>query len=104
MCAAIALAAALIASFGTLSALPRLHRVVHAAGSLPARFIRDMIEIFKNPSFVILFATLLLLFTGAGTAATLGLHAAKFFWKLPPVMIQAPQSGRAGRATAGRSD
>ncbi len=89
VCAAIALAAALVASFGTLSALPRLHRVVHAAGSLPARFVRDLIEIFRNRSFVILFATLLLLFTGAGTGATLGLHAAKFFWKLPPAIIQA---------------
>jgi len=88
-CAAIALAGALIATFGTLGALPRLHRVAPAEGSVAGRFFRDIAELFRNPSFVLLFVCLLLLFTGAGTAATLGLHATKFFWRLPTPIIQA---------------
>ena len=87
--AAIALASVLITTFGTLRALPRLHRVAPAKGSLARRFVRDMAELFGNRSFVILFLTVLLLFTGAGAASTLALHAAKFFWKLPAPMILA---------------
>lgn len=87
--AAVALASVLVASFGTLPALPRLHRVASAKGSLAVRFVRDMAELFGNRSFVILFVTVLLLFTGVGTASTLTLHALKFFWKLPPGAIQA---------------
>ena len=48
-----------------------------------------MAEIFRNRSFVILFLSLLLLFVGAGTAATLGLHTTKFFWRLPNRVILA---------------
>jgi len=87
--AGVALASVLVASFGTLPALPRLHRVAPATGSLARRLLRDMVELFGNRSFVILFLTVLLLFTGVGTASTLGLHAMKFFWKLPPAAIQA---------------
>jgi GPH family glycoside/pentoside/hexuronide:cation symporter len=88
-CGAVALAAALFCAFGTLRTLPRLHRVAPATGSMAMRFFRDVGEIFRNRSFVILFASLLLLFIGAGTAATLFLHTATFFWKLPSWTIQA---------------
>ncbi len=86
-CAAVALAAALLATFSTLGALPRLHRVAPASGPLAKRFVRDIAELFGNRSFVFLFSSLLLLFTGAGVAASLGLHALKFFWNLPPAII-----------------
>jgi GPH family glycoside/pentoside/hexuronide:cation symporter len=88
-CAAVALAGAAIASFGTLGALDRLHRVAKPKGSMALRFFRDLSEIFRNRSFVILFVSLLLLFIGAGTVATLSLHTTKFFWKMPNWVIQA---------------
>jgi len=91
--AAVAFTGACIASFGTLGALDRLHRVAPAKGSMARRFFRDMSEIFRNRSFVILFLSLLLLFTGAGTAATLSLHTTKFFWKMPNWVIQAVTLG-----------
>jgi GPH family glycoside/pentoside/hexuronide:cation symporter len=88
-CAVIALGAAAITTFGTLSSLDRLHRVAPSKGSLALHFFQDMKEIFGNPSFVFLFLSLLLLFTGAGTAATIALHTTKFFWKMPNPVIQA---------------
>ena len=88
-CAAVALASALIATFGTLRALPRLHRVAPAKGALAVRFIRDLGELVRNRSFVILFVTVLIVFVGNGVGATLTLHAVKFFWRLPPQVIQA---------------
>ncbi len=87
-CAAVVLAAVVFCALGTLGALPRLHRVRPSAGSLATRFFRDIGEIFRNRSFVILFASLLFTFVGAGTAATLTLHTATFFWKLPGWAIQ----------------
>ncbi|HXV01564.1 MAG TPA: MFS transporter [Caulobacteraceae bacterium] len=88
-CAAIGLVGALIAIFGTLSGLPRLHRVAPARLPLAVQFVRDIAELFRNRSFVVLFITLLLLFTGQGVSAALTLHATKFFWNLPPTIIQA---------------
>ncbi len=88
-CGAAALAAALFSAYGTLRTLPRLHQVASPTGSMAGRFFRDLREIFRNRSFVILFASLLLLFIGAGTAATLFLHTATFFWKLPGWTIAA---------------
>jgi GPH family glycoside/pentoside/hexuronide:cation symporter len=87
-CAAIALGAAAITTFGTLGARGRLHRIAPTHGSFARHFIKDIVEIFRNRSFVFLFLSLLLLFTGAGTTATLALHTNKFFWKMPNAMIQ----------------
>ena len=87
-CAAIILASALTATFSTLKVLPRLHTVAPAHGGMAVRFFRDMGELARNPSFLFLFVSLLLLFTGAGAGAALGLHAAKFFWRMPTEVIQ----------------
>lgn len=45
-------------------------------------------EIFRNPSFRLLFFSALLLFVGAGVNTTLGLHANTFFWRLAPDQVQ----------------
>ncbi|HXQ12859.1 MAG TPA: MFS transporter [Caulobacteraceae bacterium] len=84
---AITLIGAVIATFGTLPALKRLHQVKARGGNAFARTWADVLEIFRNRSFVSLFACLILIFTAAGVAGVLGLHAYKFFWDLPPGMI-----------------
>ena len=89
VCAGLIIASALIAVFGTRGALARLHRVAPAEGSIATRLVRDVREIFRNRSFVFLFLTLVVLFTGAGTVATLNLHALTFFWNAPANVIQA---------------
>jgi GPH family glycoside/pentoside/hexuronide:cation symporter len=45
--------------------------------------------VFRNPSFRILFATLVIFFVAQGVAAVLALHAYQFFWKLPNGVIGA---------------
>jgi GPH family glycoside/pentoside/hexuronide:cation symporter len=89
--AAIVILFAAIASFGTLPALKRLHKVKPRDGSAVARVLVDVAEIFKNRSFISLFACLILIFTAAGVASVLGLHALKFFWAVPPAVIPAVQ-------------
>lgn len=78
----------LAASVGTLRAIKRLHRAPKRVGSVVKRFLADMVEIFRNPSFVTLFATVLLTTTGGGATGVLVLHAYQYFWKLPPEQIQ----------------
>jgi GPH family glycoside/pentoside/hexuronide:cation symporter len=89
--AAIVIVVAAITGFGTLPALKRLHQVKPRAGSAVARVLVDVREIFRNRSFVSLFACLILIFTAAGVASVLGLHALRFFWAVPPAVIPAVQ-------------
>ncbi len=91
VCGGLIIASALTAIFGTRSAISRLHRVAPAEGAFATRLVRDVREIFRNRSFVFLFLTLVVLFTGAGTVATLNLHALTFFWKAPANVILAVQ-------------
>src|SRR5579871_967543 len=89
--AAIVIVVAAITSFGTLPALKRLHQVKPREGSAVGRVLVDVAEIFRNRSFISLFACLILIFTAAGVASVLGLHALKFFWAVPPAVIPAVQ-------------
>jgi GPH family glycoside/pentoside/hexuronide:cation symporter len=84
---AITLVGAMIATFGTLPAIKRLRQVKVRSGNAIARTWTDVVEIFRNRSFVSLFACLILIFTAAGVASVLGLHALKFFWNVPPALI-----------------
>ncbi len=86
-CAALILLGAFTASFGTLGALGRLHLGVKRPGSAITRLIGDIAEILRNRSFLALFASLLLVFVGAGVSRALSLHVYKFFWNLPPNVI-----------------
>jgi GPH family glycoside/pentoside/hexuronide:cation symporter len=76
-------------ALGTLSALKRLHPAERTGGSVAARFLRDLKELFSNQTFLVLFFSALVLFLGIGIFTTLGLHANKYFWHLPVSMIQA---------------
>lgn len=82
-CAAVVFAAGFGAALGTLPALKRMHQIAPQAGSILKRIGRDVVELFLNPSFRVIFASLLLMFVGAGVVLALTLHANTFFWKLP---------------------
>ncbi|MEO8812742.1 MAG: MFS transporter, partial [Caulobacteraceae bacterium] len=56
--------------------------------ALHRRFVGEVAEIFKNPSFRVLFATSVLFFVAQGVAATLGVHMNVFVWKMTPAQIQ----------------
>ena len=77
-----------IAAFGTLSARDRLHKATPGADHPLRRLFNEVIEVFKNRSFRLLFSAVLIFFVAQGTATALGLHGGKFFWKLTVGEIQ----------------
>jgi GPH family glycoside/pentoside/hexuronide:cation symporter len=69
------------------------------------RFLRSLVsqlgEIFRNRSFLILFAGALLFFIALGVFAALGLHANTFFWRLNAAQAQLVTLGLFGGLLAG---
>src|SRR6185312_831672 len=80
---------ALISALGTQGLRARLVPVVQESGASPRRFVAELIDVFHNRSFLILFVCILLFWAAQGVIAVLGLHASKYFWKLPPEVIGA---------------
>jgi GPH family glycoside/pentoside/hexuronide:cation symporter len=65
-----------------------LPRAVTAPGALLKRLPRELREIFANPSFRLLFASLVIFYVSVGANAALGSHVAIFVWKLPAALLQ----------------
>ena len=77
-----------VAAFGTLSARGRLHKATPGIDHPLRRLFNEVVEVFKNPSFRLLFSSVLIFFIAQGTATALGLHGGKFFWRLTVGEIQ----------------
>ncbi|MGH6993149.1 MAG: MFS transporter, partial [Caulobacteraceae bacterium] len=77
-------AAGLLCGLGTLSARRRLHLSASARGPALVKLARELREVFKNRSFLILFAACLVFFVAQGAAGALAQHANFFFWRLAP--------------------
>jgi len=77
----------MISSMGTLSALKRMHKIARSSEPLAKRLARDAVELARNPSFRIIFLSLLLMFIAFGVVTSLTLHANTFFWKAPSSVI-----------------
>jgi GPH family glycoside/pentoside/hexuronide:cation symporter len=87
-CGLIAFAAAAVSTFGTMGARGRLHTASpNQGGAAIGRLAVEVVEVFRNRSFRILFAACLILFVALGAAGALGLHANTYFWKLPTPAI-----------------
>lgn len=50
----------------------------------------EIAQLFRNSSFVLLFTGAVLALVGQGMASAIGLHALRYFWKVPGSMIQLP--------------
>ena len=87
-CGAIMGGAALFATLATLGARDRLHPATPNQGSALTRLMFEVVEVFKNPSFRTLFLGAVIFFVAQGVGGTVGLHANKYFWKLPTSVIQ----------------
>jgi GPH family glycoside/pentoside/hexuronide:cation symporter len=87
-CGAVLCIMGAVAAFGTLGSLGRLHRVVPSGDNALRRLLREVPEVFRNRSFIILFATVLVFFVAQGTAGALGLHGGKYFWMLKQPELQ----------------
>lgn len=86
-CAAVALIAALTAAFGALPLRGRLRVVTQTSRPGLAQLAREMREVMRNRSFWHLFVCVLLFWTSAGVATTLGIHVNLYFWELPATVI-----------------
>ena len=86
-CGAVAATAGLFCAFATLG----LRRLSPTGASATTQGLvgqaSGAIEIFRNPSFVSLFLSTLLVSTGIGVALALSLHVNRFFWELPSQVV-----------------
>lgn len=87
-CAAVMVVAGLIAIGAVRRALPRLHGPEHGAGGFFTGFAREMVELSRNRSFLVLFGTVLTYFLAYSAHVSLLLHACRYFWNLDTPAIQ----------------
>jgi GPH family glycoside/pentoside/hexuronide:cation symporter len=87
-CAAVVLVTGLIAIGAVRRVLPRLHSAQPGEAHFLAGFGRELVELLRNRSFLVLFGTVLIYFLAYSTSASLALHATRYFWKLDPFAIQ----------------
>lgn len=87
-CAAVMLASGLICIAAVRRALPRLHGAPPADTALLTGFGRELAELARNRSFLLLFGTVLVYFLAYTTWSSLALHAARYFWRLDAFAIQ----------------
>ncbi len=80
--AAVLVAGALVAIRTTWVMRARLHPPQASEGGIGVSLVREMAEVFRNPSFRILFFGALLFFVSIGVYSALSLHTNTFFWKL----------------------
>lgn len=78
---------ALIA-LGAVHATRKRQHPVPAGGQFLSRLLPELIEVFRNRSFQVLFVSAFLMFTAQGAATVLGLHANTFFWRFNGAQIQ----------------
>lgn len=79
----------------------RLHAPPSSAAGVHSRFVGELLELFRNPSFRNLFGGALLFFIALGVNASLGLHANTFFWQLTSGQTQTVTLGLFGGLLAG---
>jgi glycoside/pentoside/hexuronide:cation symporter, GPH family len=81
VCAAIVLAAALTAFAGSLDLRHRLQHSGEAAAQSFARVVHELKDVFRNPSFTVLFVMVLIMSVAQGTSESLSVHAFRYFWE-----------------------
>jgi GPH family glycoside/pentoside/hexuronide:cation symporter len=87
-CAAVMMLTGMIAIAAVHRALPRLHEAKPDESHFLAGFARELMELMRNRSFLLLFGTVLVYFLAYATWTSLALHAARYFWKLDSFAIQ----------------
>jgi GPH family glycoside/pentoside/hexuronide:cation symporter len=87
-CAAVMMLTGMVAIAAVRRALPRLHGAKPEETPFLAGFARELKELGRNRSFLLLFGTVLIYFLAYTTWTSLALHAARYFWKLDAFSIQ----------------
>ncbi|MDZ4692782.1 MFS transporter [Terricaulis sp.] len=68
--------------------LPRLHGPEKAQAQFLGSFVKEMVELSRNRSFLLLFGTVLTYFLAYSASVSLALHASRYFWHLDTGAIQ----------------
>ncbi len=98
-CTVLVVLVGLLSTFGTFKARPALPRVVARRGAGVTQLLAEVGDVARNPSFLVLFLTVLTFWVAQGVANSLWLHASKYFWDLPPSVIRIiPITGSIGFA------
>lgn len=87
-CAVAMVLTGLIAIGAVRRARPRLHGPEQGEGHFLTGFVREMLELSRNRSFLVLFGTVLTYFLAYSAHVSLALHASRYFWKLDSTAIQ----------------
>lgn len=82
-------AAGLLACWSIFVTRDRQHAPAISTEPFYRRFRLEILEVFRNRSFLALFASSMLFFSGLGVHGALGVHMGTFFWKLTPAQMQA---------------
>lgn len=85
----IILGSSLVAIKTGLATLDRQHETVAPSKAIFSRLLGEVLEVFRNQTFVVLFISSLLFNIGAGVSQALALHLGTFFWKLDAGAMQA---------------
>jgi glycoside/pentoside/hexuronide:cation symporter, GPH family len=87
-CAALILLAGYVSARAVKAELPRLHSAKAMEGTILRQFLRELAEVFRNRSFIILFCATAAFFVASGAYGALALYANRYFWSLPTPTIQ----------------
>ena len=87
--AGIILVAGLRSTFGTL---PAAKMLVHPPETHPpmSRLVHEILQLFRNPSFVSLFLGALVIMTAMLYVNSINLHVYRYYWNLTPEQMQMP--------------
>lgn len=85
--AAIVLLGGAVSVIGVRRFASRLPVSTRSTIAIHRRLLPELAEIFRNPSFRVLFAVSVLFWVAQGVANTLGLHLNTFVWKMTPPQI-----------------
>ena len=87
-CAAAMVLTGLIAIWAVRRALPRLHGPEQGGRGFLSGFAKEMVELSRNRSFLVLFGTVLTYFLAYSVSVSLALHSSRYFWRLDTGAIQ----------------
>lgn len=88
VCAVAMLVAGMIAIGAVRQALPRLHGPERDERHFLSGFIKELVELSRNRSFLVLFGTVLTYFLAYSASVSLALHSSRYFWNLDTAAIQ----------------
>jgi GPH family glycoside/pentoside/hexuronide:cation symporter len=83
VCAAFLLLSAFTAAWSSSGLRLRLQQVEQVSKSTLSHFSSELRNVFRNPSFIVLFLMVLTFSISQGTIESLSVHALKFFWDIP---------------------